>query len=265
MATATEKTPEQTTIPSPEKPKNLIAKLCEAMVAMGWVAKGGRNENRNYSYVRESDVLAAVREELGKRNVFVFPNVIKIDRLEHAPTKSGARQFITDVLVEWTFVDADSGETRTCTIPGCGIDDQDKGIYKAITGASKYFLLKSFFLPTGDDPEKDSDEELHEARERGKEKAQAVAASKLGTAAKLIAPDASLFYSWPKEEEGKFAHITGDVALMTLNVELLRSVGKFTRTGTGPKDGFWTIPAEKFDDLKFQLEQRKMPFALKAV
>lgn len=36
---------------------------------------------------------------------------------------------------------------------GQGVDSGDKGIYKAITGANKYFIYKLLNLPTGDDPE----------------------------------------------------------------------------------------------------------------
>ena len=32
----------------------------------------------------------------------------------------------------------------------------DKGLYKAITGANKYFLFKLFQIETGDDPERDT-------------------------------------------------------------------------------------------------------------
>jgi len=39
---------------------------------------------------------------------------------------------------------------------GYGIDNQDKGIGKAISYASKMALLKNFMLGTGEDPEKDN-------------------------------------------------------------------------------------------------------------
>ena len=47
----------------------------------------------------------------------------------------------------------------------------DKGIYKAITGANKYALLKTFLLETGDDPEEvsDADRESNKPKEVKKE------------------------------------------------------------------------------------------------
>ena len=47
----------------------------------------------------------------------------------------------------------------------------DKGIYKAITGANKYALLKTFLLEKGDDPEEvsDADRESNKPKEVKKE------------------------------------------------------------------------------------------------
>ena len=43
---------------------------------------------------------------------------------------------------------------------GTGADTQDKGVGKAMTGAYKYMLLKTFAIPTGDDPDKICSDEL---------------------------------------------------------------------------------------------------------
>jgi hypothetical protein len=50
----------------------------------------------------------------------------------------------------------------------------DKGIYKAITGANKYALLKPFLLETGDDPEvgSDADRESNKTKEVKKEESK---------------------------------------------------------------------------------------------
>ena len=56
------------------------------------------------------------------------------------------------------MVDAQSGESLSSTIIGSGQDKGDKGPYKAYTGAQKYFLMKTFMIPTGDDPEKDDEQ-----------------------------------------------------------------------------------------------------------
>ena len=140
-------------MPDELKPKGLIAKLCEVMAEAGYIQKRGHNEKFNYDYATEADVVDALRDKLAARNVFVFPSIISAERKEHSKTNSGGTMFITDIMVKWTFLDGDSGETQECVMPGCGTDTGDKGVYKAITGSSKYLFLKAFMLPTGDDPE----------------------------------------------------------------------------------------------------------------
>ena len=140
------------------KPKGLIAKLCEVMAEAGYVQKRGHNEKFNYDYATEADVVDALRDKLAARKVFVFPSIISAERKEHSKTNSGGTMFITDIMVKWTFLDGDSGETQECVMPGCGTDTGDKGIYKAITGSSKYMFLKAFMLPTGDDPENEKED-----------------------------------------------------------------------------------------------------------
>lgn len=154
--------------------RTLINKLCSVMAEAGYVAKRGHNDKFDYDYATEADVVNGLRDKLAAAKVFVFPSVVSTERKPHSKTSSGADMHITDILVRWTFVDGESGEQFECFMPGCGTDMGDKGIYKAITGSSKYLFLKAFMLPTGDDPEKDGDEPAG-SREAQRE----VAASKL--------------------------------------------------------------------------------------
>jgi hypothetical protein len=155
--------------PEPVTRKNLVQKLCEVMAAVERVAKHGRNEFHKYDYAREADIVEAIRGELASRNLFIFPDVT-------AHARAGE---ITDIMVGWTFVDGDSGEERTCHIPGAGQDKGDKGVYKALTGSEKYFLMKAFLIPTGDDPEKESKDERKEVKQEQREAAKKVAEQKI--------------------------------------------------------------------------------------
>ena len=152
------------------KPKNLVQKLCEVMAAVGRIAKNGTNSNRGYKYATEADTVEAMRGEFSKRNIFIFPTVTNTTRTAHGTSWAGTPMFLTDVMVDWEFVDGDSGETKTCSMPGSGLDDQDKGIYKAITGSEKYLLMKAFLIPTGDDPEKDEAGTKEAAKALGEQK-----------------------------------------------------------------------------------------------
>ena len=133
---------------------SLYAKLAEVMAEIGYVQKRGRNKFHGYDYVTEADLVDAVREKLAKRNVVVIPSVTAIDERPVTSDK-GKHSTITTVRVAFTFCDGDSGEMHRAEWAGAGDDPADKGLYKAYTGAVKYFLMKSFLIPTGDDPEAD--------------------------------------------------------------------------------------------------------------
>jgi hypothetical protein len=165
--------------------RSLVKKLCEVMAAIERVAKTGYNEYHKYHYAQEADLVDAIRGELASRKLFIFPNVTSCVRIPHeVETYKGIRKTqLTEISVDWTFVDGDSGEERTITVHGVGEDSVDKGFYKAFTGSEKYMLMKSFLIPTGDDPEKDSKEDARQAKERGKNDAQGVAQRKLNDAA----------------------------------------------------------------------------------
>jgi hypothetical protein len=57
------------------------------------------------------------------------------------------------VKMTFTWYDTETGESLVVEWAGSGSDKGDKGLYKAMTGAEKYVLLKTFLVPTGDDPE----------------------------------------------------------------------------------------------------------------
>lgn len=138
-----------TEIPSPAAPKNLVTKLAEIMAAVERVPKNGWNDHFKYHYATEADVAEALRKEMAGRNVVMFPNVKSMEF-------RGADKFCV-LDVEWTIRDGDSPEQITFHVPGMGQDSNDKGPYKALTGSQKYALMKFFHVPTGDDPERDSE------------------------------------------------------------------------------------------------------------
>jgi len=127
------------------KKSSLITKLVSVMKEIDRVPKHGRNESHGYDYALEADIVEAVRSSLTDLGIFISTSV-----------ESAAKQGdITEIKTKHTFHDAESGEELTVNGYGQGQDRGDKGGYKAITGAIKYFLLKNFLIATGDDPERD--------------------------------------------------------------------------------------------------------------
>ncbi len=126
-------------------PLKLAKKLLNIMGELHRIPKNGYNDFHKYAYVSEADVTDTLRGQLADNGVMLFTNV------EDA-TRQGE---ISTVWVSFTLMDTDSGECWTSRYPGEGKDANDKSIPKAITAATKYFLLKAFMLSAGDDPEND--------------------------------------------------------------------------------------------------------------
>lgn len=130
----------------------LHTKMSEVMTAIDRIPKRGRNDFHRYDYARETDVSDAIRRELSARGVAVYTSSTLIEAREWRTVKDKPT-LIVFVEVSMTFVDGESGEDFTVRGVGSGDDSSDKGAYKAITGGVKYLLMKTFLIPTGDDPE----------------------------------------------------------------------------------------------------------------
>ncbi|MBY0277928.1 ERF family protein [Candidatus Binatia bacterium] len=144
---------------------SLAGKMVAVMQAIGHVPKNGFNQRFNYAYALDADVLDAVRKALVENRVAAYTSVVEREDVP-LPTRNGSMN-MTRVTVETTFVDADSGESCKILTKGDGSDAGDKAVFKAITGAVKYALMKQFLIATGDDPERDDDADDASSRGRG--------------------------------------------------------------------------------------------------
>ena len=104
-----------------------------------------------YKALSEEKVTSIMREQLVKHRLLVYP-------IEQTASREGN---ITHVDVKYRLQDVDDPESYI-DIASCGdgADTQDKGAGKAMTYAFKYMWLRTFALPTGEDPDKISSEEL---------------------------------------------------------------------------------------------------------
>jgi len=134
--------------------KNLATKMIYIMSDVEYIQKTGFNQFHKYKYATEADVAAAFGKAMQKHNVFMFPSILE-RHCQNYQTRGNKESFLITVKLQVTFVDADSGECFTSIFYGDGSDPDDKGVYKAITGAQKYALMKTFMVETGDDPERD--------------------------------------------------------------------------------------------------------------
>src|SRR5262245_64618172 len=114
------------------------------MAEVGYIEKRGVNQYHGYNYVMEADVLSALREKLVEKKIFILTSVDSGARSEVETQKGKTSLF--DVSLSHRIFDAETGEYFLVHSRGLGVDPQDKSLYKAITGACKYFLTKTFLI-----------------------------------------------------------------------------------------------------------------------
>lgn len=132
------------------------------------VAKNGINPEEGYRAVEAADVYDMMRPILSECKLGFEVEVIG-ERVEYSPNRAP----ITKVDLQITYMDLETGYFEQKTIVGTGLDWQDKGVYKAYTGGTKYALIMEFLIPTGGndpvpgagDPETDSSSKKPEPKQ----------------------------------------------------------------------------------------------------
>jgi len=140
------------------EPKTLIQKVADACNAIGGIEKRGKNQKQNYEYVMAADVAAAFRHELFERGIILLQDEESAEFREYE-TQNGGMMQECRLKIKFILKD-DSGELASYAY-GVGRDSFDKAIYKAKTGATKYFLRGLGLIPDRkDDPESGEDQEV---------------------------------------------------------------------------------------------------------
>ncbi|WP_125764475.1 ERF family protein [Companilactobacillus hulinensis] len=149
-----EKNDEVSSISVDSKPdnSNLISKISIVQKGLEKIEKDGHNKNQNYDYVTEAAVKANLQNKLAEQGISIIPNY---EILNIWSAKTGKGTNLNFVSVMGSFEITDGIDSIHGSMPGVGMDSGDKAIYKAETGAQKNFLMQTFLMTTGDDPEQD--------------------------------------------------------------------------------------------------------------
>ena len=142
-------------------PPAILKALAEVRAAVPSVPKTGFNSFHKYQYSSESDVLAAYNPAMNKAGLLVLPSVIAS---HEKPIKTGAGKdsCITSIVMEFTLAHVGGAVwPDKLRWEAQGEDGQDKGIAKAITSGTKYFLTSLFQAEKGTDPDADGGAPAH--------------------------------------------------------------------------------------------------------
>jgi hypothetical protein len=141
---------------STNHPTGEIAKaICAVMTDVKNVEKTGVNDFHKYAYASEADFLRSIQPVMAKNGLALVRVGLEVETKEGPPTGRGKAQLLTAMIVSYRLIHT-SGESIELVSHGAGLDGEEKGTYKAQTGALKYALRQLFLVPTGDDPEADT-------------------------------------------------------------------------------------------------------------
>lgn len=137
---------------------NLYQKILEVMKGVSYLSKDDTVAfgNTKYKAVSEEKVTSTVREKLIEQGLVIFP-------IAQSHKREGT---LSTVDVTYRILNTENPDEYVDVVSsGTGADTQDKGVGKAMTYAYKYMMLRTFAIPTGEDPDKLSSAELDKKQE----------------------------------------------------------------------------------------------------
>lgn len=140
---------------------NIYQKISEVMKNIEYLTKDDKVEfgTTKYKAISEEKVTTAVRKQLVEQGIVIIPimqesvvtELIRTDKSVNQRADVHTRYRIQNIDDVNDYIEVESN--------GSGVDTQDKAVGKAMTYAYKYMLLRTFAIPTGEDPDKISSAE----------------------------------------------------------------------------------------------------------
>lgn len=188
-----------------EAPKlNLYQKISAVMEEVDYLQKDDHIsfKSTNYKAISEEKVTSTVRQALIKYGLVILP-------IEQEHSREGT---LSIVNTKYKIVDTETGQFEIIVSSGSGADTQDKGVGKAMTYSYKYLLLRTFAIPTGEDPDKTSSAELDDKAKANKHDSQ-VGKPILLSKWKLLGGTDDNFEPWYEGQTKKYNNNQIDVYL----------------------------------------------------
>lgn len=138
----------------------LYKKIAAVTAAVQRIPKNGENKFHGYKYALESDITDGLRELLNEHGLAFLPPIVL--EWERTATQSKAGD-LTRVKYQFGLADCETGETFESIWISEAQDNADKAFNKAATAAAKYWLMKTFLIATGDDPDADQHDDKTQA------------------------------------------------------------------------------------------------------
>lgn len=203
--------------------EEIINAICEE--AKGQLKPDLIKYGKNYRAISESAILEVLNSLFAKYHIFyellTTKAELRVEKLNSGLDQNGmliqTLTFVATVEVRLVFHTND-GDMFSFEAVGMGVDSGDKAMGKALTGATKYALLKGFRLQYSDDPDAEKSEDIITF-----EQAEAVLGEKIepqkGKEKKSASKPKSKAESLPPATEGQLGYIKGLITKLGMSDE----------------------------------------------
>jgi len=130
---------------------NLYQKLLVIQKKINGLGKD--KKSFSYSYVTGDKVLGEIKPLMNELGLILKQEVLSIEniRMDYQTKSSAKTEILSKVMMQFTWIDTESGEKDVNLFGANGQNDFEKGLGSALTYAERYFLLKFFHIATDED------------------------------------------------------------------------------------------------------------------
>jgi hypothetical protein len=129
----------------------IYKKLLEIQKSIKGLSKD--KKSHNYDYVTGNKLLSFIKPLMDQHGLILKQEITSIENTrQDYKTKYGEKsEVLSKVMMKFTWIDCETGETDINTFGANGQNDWEKGLGSALTYGERYFLLKYFHIATDED------------------------------------------------------------------------------------------------------------------
>ncbi len=140
-------------------PIEVLGPMRQVADAVTYLQKDRYNESQKFNYTSESMVKREFHRQFLRAGLLFTCTEEACETKPHTNREGNQVGYLTTITLEIRLTHLESGKTAYFTASGQGFDMQDKSVGKAYSYAIKTWLLNNFLVETGEDVERDDDNE----------------------------------------------------------------------------------------------------------